>query len=163
MLLMGRQPSWLAAVALVALVGSLLAVSATPVVAAGDREASNEAVYSACVGAANEDAGFTDMDGHSFEAAANCLAHYDITKGTSEGVFSPGASVTRLQMALFLARAAGPAGIQLLDPAEDQGFGDIDGYSTDIQNAINRIAEAKIMSGTSDDALLSGRRSVRVV
>ena len=55
-------------------------------------------------------------------------------------------------MALFLARAAGPAGIELLDPAEDQGFGDIDGYTSEIQDAINQIAELEIMSGTSDDA-----------
>ena len=60
-------------------------------------------------------------------------------------------SITRLQMALFLARAAGPAGIELLDPAEDQGFGDIDGYTSEIQDAINQIAELEIMSGTSDD------------
>ena len=149
--LIARQRSRLAVLAVLALVGSLLAVSAVPAVAAGDKKASFTATYSACVGAAEDDAGLTDMDGHAFEAAANCLAHYDITKGTSEGVFSPNASVTRLQMALFLARAAGPAGIELLDPAEDQGFGDIDGYTSEIQDAINQIAELEIMSGTDDD------------
>ena len=150
--LIARQRSRLAVLAVVALVGSLLAVSAVPAVAAGDKKASNEAIYSACVDAAIGDAGFTDMDGHAFEAEANCLAHYNITKGTSEGVYSPSASVTRLQMALFLARAAGPAGIELLEPAEDQGFTDIDGLSTEIQDAINQIAEVGIIKGTSDTA-----------
>ena len=149
--LIARQRSRLAVLAVLALVGSLLAVSAVPAVAAGDKEPTYPATYSACVGAAEDDAGLTDMDGHAFEAAANCLAHYNITKGTSEGVFSPSASVTRLQMALFLARAAGPAGIELLDPAEDQGFGDIDGYTSEIQDAINQIAELEIMEGTDDD------------
>ena len=133
-----RQRSWLAVMTLMALVGPLLAVSAVPAAAARDKMASNEAIYSACVGAALEDAGFTDMDGHPFEAAANCLAHYEITKGTSEGVYSPSESVTRLQMALFLARAAGPAGVRLLDPAVDQGFTDLDGCTSEIQDAITR-------------------------
>ena len=150
--LIARQRSRLAVLAVLALVGSLLAVSAVPAVAAGDKEPTYPATYKACVGAAEEDAGLTDMDGHAFEAEANCLAHYNITKGTSEGVFSPSASVTRLQMALFLARAAGPAGIELLDPAEDQGFADIDGYTSEIQDAINQIAELEIMEGTDDDA-----------
>lgn len=148
--LIARQRSRLAVLAVLALVGSLLAVSAVPAVAAGDKKASNEAIYSACVGAATSDAGFTDMDGHSFEGAANCLAHYNISKGTSDGVYSPSQSVTRLQMALFLSRAAGPAGIELLDPAVDQGFTDIDGLTSEIQDAINSIAEVGIIEGISD-------------
>ena len=133
--------------AVLALVGSLLAVSAVPAVAAGDKKASFTATYKACVGAATDDAGLTDMDGHAFEAEANCLAHYNITKGTSDGVYSPSATVTRFQMALFLARAAGPAGIELLEPAVDQDLTDIDGYTTEIQDAINQIVEVGIMSG----------------
>lgn len=149
--LIARQRSRLAVLAVLALVGSLLAVSAAPA-AAADKKVTYPATYSACVGAATDDAGLGDMDGHAFENEANCLAHYNITKGTSEGVYSPNESVTRLQMALFLVRAAGPAGIELLEPAVDQGFGDIDGYTTEIQDAINQIAEEGIMSGTSDDA-----------
>ena len=37
-------------------------------------------MYSACIAAATEDAGFTDMDGSFAENAANCLAHYGITQ-----------------------------------------------------------------------------------
>ena len=145
--LIARQRSRLAVLAVLALVGSLLAVSAVPV-AAEDGKADAKAMYSACVGAATEDAGFTDTDGNFDEAAANCLAHYRITEGTSAGVFSPKASVSRLQMALFLARAAGPAGVEL-PAASDQGFTDIGGMISEIQNAINQVAEKGFMEGRS--------------
>ena len=145
--LIARQRSRLAVLAVLALVGSLLAVSAVPAVAAADGKASAKARFSACVADATEDAGFTDMDGNFAEDAANCLAHYGITVGTSEGVFSPSDSITRLQMALFLARAVGPAGIELDDP-EDQGFADISGLTDAIQNAINQVAAAGIMMGS---------------
>ena len=113
--LIARQRSRLAVLAVLALVGSLLAVSAVPAVAADDDTADATADYSACVGAATEDAGFSDM-GNSFAAdAANCLAHYGISSGTGDGsTFSPDKAVTRLQMARFLSRAAGPAGIDTM-------------------------------------------------
>ena len=148
--LIARQRSRLAVLAVLALVGSLLAGSAV-LVAAKDGEADNKAQYSACVGAATDDAGFTDMAGSFAENAANCLAHYEITIGTGDGTtFSPNATITRLQMALFLARAAGPAGIQL-PVASDQGFTDIEGHKAEIQVAINQVAELGIMTGRSDE------------
>ena len=154
--LIARQRSHLAVLAVLALVGSLLAISAVPV-AAEDGKADNKAVFSACVNAAAEDAGFTDMDGDSAEDAANCLAHYGITKGTSEGVFSPRASITRLQLALFLARAASPAGLELLDAVDDQGFTDIDSYTSEIQDAINNLADLEIMGEYDADDMMMGK------
>ncbi len=145
--LKARQRSRLAVLAVLALVGSLLAVSAVPV-AAEDGKMDHEATYSACVGPAAEDAGFTDTDGNTHEAAINCLAHYGITMGTSEGVYSPTAAVTRVQMALFLHRAAAPAGIDL-PAASDQGFTDIGNWSDAAQDAVNLMAELGIMSGRS--------------
>ena len=148
--LIARQRSRLAVLAVLALVGSLLAISAVPAVAAGDKKASNPATYSACVGAAEDDAGFSDTDGLTAEDAINCLAHYDITQGTSEGVYSPRAPITRVQMALFLARAAGPAGIELEDPAEDQDLTDIADLSSEAQDAINQLVELEIMTGSNN-------------
>ncbi len=145
--LKARQRSRLAVLAVLALVGSLLAVSAVPV-AAEDGKVDAKATYSACVGPAAEDAGFTDTGGNTHEAAINCLAHYGITMGTSEGVYSPSAAVTRAQMALFLHRAAAPAGIDL-PAASDQGFTDIGNWSDDVQAAVNLMAELGIMSGRS--------------
>ena len=146
--LIARQRSRLAVLAVLALVGSLLAVSAVPAVAAKDEKATATAMYSACVGAATEDAGFTDTGGNFAEDAINCLSHYGITQGTSEGVFSPNDGITRAQMALFMARAAGVAGIELDDP-EDQGLGDIGNWTDVIQDAVNQVVAAKIMSGSN--------------
>ena len=53
-------------------------------------------------------------------------------------------------MALFMARAAGPAGIVLANPAEDQGFTDIGGLSESARNAVNGLAAAGIMPGVTD-------------
>jgi len=127
------------------MVFSLLALASAPV-GAEPGEADNIAHYSACVGPATESHGFTDMVGSFAEEAANCLAHYGITKGTTETTYSPWAGITRVQMALFMTRAAGPAGISL--PAvRDQGFTDIGNISTEGQAAINQVASLEIMEG----------------
>ena len=144
-----RQRSRWAVPVLVALVGSLLALPAIPA-AGADGEADELATYSACVGPAVESAGFRDLQGYSDETeeAINCLAHYDITHGTSTGDFDPDSEVTRWQMALFLVRAAGPAGILLPKPS-DQGFKDIGGFAVDIQDAIEQLADLDIAKGTT--------------
>jgi hypothetical protein len=45
--------------------------------------------------------------GSTHAAAINALAAADVARGTSDTTFDPGATVTRAQMASFLARAAG--------------------------------------------------------
>lgn len=135
---------WLVPI-LVGLVGSLLLVPGLPV-AGTDGEVDHPAAYSACVGPAAKSAGFDDMVNSFAEDAANCLAHYGITKGTTPGVFSPNVSIPRLQMALFLTRAARPAGI-VLPSAKNQGFTDISGMTPEIQAAINQMAALEIMRG----------------
>ncbi len=147
-----RQRSRLAVLAVLALVGSLLAVSAVPAVAAmKDGKASHPATQSACVGAASMDAGFTDTAMTIAEDAANCLAHYGITTGTSAGNFSPNDAITRAQMAVFMMRAGGPAGVVAPDMMDDMGMGyaDIGGYPMTIQNAIKQVSDLGIMTGTS--------------
>ena len=106
-------------------------------------------MYSACVGAATEDAGFTDMDGNFAEAAANCMFHYGITAGTGGGMYSPNAGLQRWQMAIFLTKAAGPAGIDTM-MVEDQMLGDISDLSEVAQDAINTVASLGIMAPRSD-------------
>ena len=102
--------------------------------------------YSACVAAATEPAGFRDMVGNFAEGAANCLAHYGITYGTESGMFSPRDVIPRWQMALFLQRAARPAGI-VLPRAKDQGFTDLGSFASHIQAGINQMAALGIMPG----------------
>ena len=146
MLLSGvRRRSWLAVAALLGLVGSLLSVGVFP--AGGvEGEADNEAVYSACVGPALESAGLVDMEGSFAEDAVNCMAHFGVTRGRTATTYDPGAPVSRWQMALFLSRAAGPAGVVLpANPADE--FTDVAGLPEEMRTAINQVAALDIMPG----------------
>ena len=98
------------------------------------------------------DQGFTDvsMSTHaSHYGSINCLAYYGITTGRTADTFAPGANVTRSQMALFLARAADKAGIDLGE-AEDQGFTDLNADDTERVDAINLLVGAGIMFGDTE-------------
>ncbi|MDE0369868.1 MAG: S-layer homology domain-containing protein [bacterium] len=129
-----------------ALVASLLAVPAGAVMDKADHTTS----ANACVGPATGDWMFTDVsDMHSFKDAINCIAYYGITKGSGDGsTFSPNDTVSRWEMALFMARAAGPAGMTL-SMAADQGFADIGDAPAEAHDAINQLAAAGIMAGKS--------------
>ena len=142
-----RRRSWLAVAALLGLVGSLLSVGVFP--AGGvEGEADNEAVYSACVGPALESAGLVDVEGSFAENAVNCLAHFGVTVGRTATTYDPGAPVLRWQMALFLSRAAGPAGVVLpANPADE--FTDAAGLPEATRTAINQVAALGIMPGSS--------------
>ena len=142
---------WLVGLLVLGLIASLL--GAAPPGAVGthgdDADVDYEPSYSACVGAATESFGFEDTEGSFAEGAIDCLAHYGITTGRSATMFAPNDSVLRWQMALFLARAAAAAGIVLANPAADQGFTDVGAVSGEARNAINGLAAAGIMPGTS--------------
>ena len=151
-----RRSGW-AVLAAGALVASLLAVGASPVGAATD-SADHEASTSTCVGDATGDQMYTDVsDGHAFADAINCIGYYGVTNGTGDGsTFSPNDDVTRAQMAVFIARAAGAAGVDLGD-AMDAGFGDIGDVWQEAQDAINQLADNDMIpSGDNfrpDDAI----------
>ena len=93
---------------------------------------------------------FSDVSpGHTFRDAINCIAYYGITTGTGDGsTFSPGQDVTRWQMALFVARAAEVAGVDL-DEASDHGFADIGDAPEEAQDAINRLAAKRIIPASA--------------
>ena len=140
--------SWLAVLAVLGLVGGLLAVGSVGPVGAVDGTADNEAQYSACVGPALESRGLTDVEGSFAEDAVNCLAHYGVTTGRTATTYDPGSPVLRWQMALFLARAAGPAGVSL--PANPPGgFTDAAGLPEGTVTAINQMADLGVMPGFS--------------
>jgi hypothetical protein len=123
-----------------ALVASVLVAGVAPAAAVTDR-ADHATRLSACVGDAAADRMFTDVSaGHVFRAAINCVAYYGITRGTGDGsTYSPEQVVTRAQMAVFIARAAEVAGVDL-GSAGDAGFDDIDDAWAEAQAAINRLA-----------------------
>ena len=131
-----------------ALVASLLAVGASPAGAqAYSARANNATKLSACVGDALDDQMFTDVsDGHAFGDAINCISHYGVTNGTGDGsTYSPNQAVTRAEMAVFIARAAEAAGVDLGD-AMDAGFTDIGDVWAEAQDAINRLASKGMIS-----------------
>ncbi|MXZ53574.1 MAG: S-layer homology domain-containing protein, partial [Acidimicrobiaceae bacterium] len=144
-----RRSGW-AVLATGALVASLLAVGASPAGAQDySARADNKALTSACVGDALGDQMFTDVsDMHTFKDAINCIAYYGVTNGTGDGsTYSPNQDVIRAEMAVFIARAAGAAGVDLGD-AMDAGFTDIGDVWAEAQDAINRLAsKGMIASG----------------
>ena len=140
-----------------ALIASALTVGAAPAAALTDR-ADHATRLSACVGEAAADRMFADVSGgHVFRGAINCVAYYGITRGTGDGsTYSPEQDVTRAQMAVFIARAAEVAGVDL-GSVGGAGFDDIDDTWAEAQDAINRLASKGIIaSGGSfrpDDAI----------
>ena len=143
-----KRRSHLALLGVFAMVASVLAVGASPA-AAQDGRPEAAASYSACVGPATADAGFTDVaTGSTFDAAINCIAYYGITRGTTATTFAPNQTISRWQLAVMLQRAAGPAGVDL--PADQaMGFTDISGLPSSWQTAINQMARLGVMAGTT--------------
>ncbi len=105
-------------------------------------------VFSACVGDATRDAGFVDTEGLVAEAAINCIAYYGITRGRSAERFDAGSEVTRSQMALFLYRAAGVAGVDLMGGSGAADFADIAGLDEERRDAIVALARNGILAGS---------------
>ena len=127
--------------------GALLASAlAAPAAAVTDR-ADHAARLSACVGDAVVDQLFTDVSsGHVFRDAINCIAYYGITQGTGDGsAYSPEQDVTRAQMAVFIARAARVAGVDV-DETRDGGFVDLDGTWPEARDAVNGLASSGIIT-----------------
>ncbi len=144
----GRFRRRVAVLSVLSLLASVLVVAAPA--AAADPKADFTATFSACVGAAAKDAGFTDVaDSHANAGDINCIAYYGVTRGTSASAYSPLMFVTREQMALFLTRLASLVGIDVpADPA-DPGFTDTGDLSGESQTAIARLAALGITKGNN--------------
>ena len=158
-----RRSGW-AVLAMGALIASLLAVGSPPAgaeeIETGEdnkAEQSAKPTFSACVGDALDDAGFTDL-GSLDEAVddINCLAYYAITTGRTADTFDPDSNVRRSNMALFLYRAANAAGVDLMGGDGDADFGDIAELGEDRQNAITALARNGILGGRGDMAFDPG-------
>jgi len=100
------------------------------------------AMFLACPTGITPPAGFTDTT----STDVDCIKYYGITKGTTATTYSPFGTVTRWQMALFITRMAGPAGVTL-GSGSGQGFTDILGKSAEIQTAVNQIKQLGITVG----------------
>ncbi len=120
-----RRP--LSVLAVLAMVATLLFAVASTSSAADPIKPNSPATFSACPDNADiPDAGFTDIPTASFfDDAVNCLAYYTVTTGTTPTTYGPADDVTRAQMAVFLYRMAGVAGVVLDSTPPDAGFTDI--------------------------------------
>ncbi len=141
---LSSQRSWIARIAVLAMLASLMAFGAAPAGAAIDTSAS-------CPDSI-PDAGYTDLAGVPAAAvdAINCISDYGISTGTTATTFDPFAEVARWQMALFITRQVTAHGLGSALPAgADQGFTDLGGVPAAAVTAINQIAELGISTGTS--------------
>ena len=102
------------------------------------------------MGGAIADNMFADVsDDHTFQDAINCVAYYGITNGTGDGsTYSPNQDVTRAQMAVFIARAAGVAGVDL--DSGSGGFSDIGDIWQEAQDAIDGLAASGMIAKGGD-------------
>jgi hypothetical protein len=96
------------------------------------------------------DGGFNDLVGLSTDSrdAVDCVAHYEITRGTSSNAFSPHSNVARWQMALFLTRTVTGLGMPL-PSGSDQGLTDIGFFDAATETAINQLRQLGISRGVS--------------
>ena len=122
--------------------------------------------WSACLGPARRATRFTDVADWDADPAIRCATYYRITVGRTPTLFSPTEQVPRWQMALFMYRAAGPAGLDL--PAEvEQGFTDLGGLEEEARRAANTVAQMGIMPGAEDGRFnpqgLVTRRSMALI
>lgn len=130
----------------VTMVGGLLVI-VTAVVALA-QEPSYKPTGDACADAPAAD--FEDVpNSHPNAKDIDCIAHYDITHGTSATMYSPAGSVIREHMALFLTRLAAKVGINMSASPPIPPFSDIGGLSPESQNAIAQLADLRITYGTS--------------
>ena len=99
------------------------------------------------------DAGFRDVDG-PFAPPINCIAWWDVTKGTGPDTYSPGQPVTRGQMASFVAAMIRRSGGTLPEPSTDH-FEDDDGGA--FEAAIDQLAAAGVVQGFSETTYAPAR------
>lgn len=138
----------LSLIAVFAVVASVFVLPAVPA-SATPGTADDLATYSACPAGSAPASNFSDVSASSFaKSAIDCIKMFGVTQGTSATTYSPGDGVTRWQMALFLIRAARPAGITV-PAAADQGFTDIADLPQSTQDAINQLKQLGIAAGTS--------------
>jgi len=90
-------------------------------------------------------AGFADVTSSNVHRLAiDCVASVGVTSGLRDGTFNPSGTVTRAQMATFLANIVDR--VVTLPPAPDAGFPDVIAGSTH-DASINRLAALGIIRG----------------
>jgi hypothetical protein len=106
------------------------------------------AVDDACPDGRVPEDGFTDVaPGTAHEASVDCVVWWGVARGRTPSTYAPGESVTRAQMATFLANLLDRSGDRLPAAGRDW-FSDDDGSVHEA--SINRLAEAGVVRGRAD-------------
>ena len=109
-----------------------------------------EGVERPACGREHDPAGFGDVvEGSTHAAAIDCIFAFGLTRGVEEGVYAPARTITRGEMAAFLARTLDSAGYALpeVDPA-DAPFDDVAGTTHEL--AIAQVAALELSEGYGD-------------
>lgn len=98
-----------------------------------------------CGAVSHPAAGFPDVSSNNVHRqSVDCVASIGVTRGLADGTFNPQGTVTRAQMATFLANIVNR--VVTLEPAPDAGFPDVVAGSTH-DASINRLAALGIVQG----------------
>ena len=103
---------------------------------------------------------YNDVSTSIHRANIACISWYTITVGSTEAAYAPDASVTRAQMASFIARLGIEAGvIESLDASVPDAFDDDNDNVHEA--AINALAAADLVAGTGRNEFSPGSRVSR--
>jgi hypothetical protein len=96
---------------------------------------------------------FLDVDDDNFHREnIECIGGYGISIGYPDGTYRPALSVTRAQMASFIADFVRTSGRSLPSGAPPDEFGDISGINERHRQNINALARAGIVRGRTADS-----------
>lgn len=86
-----------------------------------------------------------------------------IVKGTMDRTFTPGAAITRLELAVMVGRALKAQGHQLNEPADQvlAGFRDLGDVGMWAREDVALAVQAGVVKGVTPDALAPGRTATR--
>lgn len=110
-----------------------------------DAEQPDASIVQACPPERVPEAGFADTRGNAHSAAIDCVLWYEVARGVTAERYAPAQTVTRDQMASFLARAMEQA--TDLPPASAQGFDDVEGNTH--AERIRQLAKIGVVRGTT--------------
>ncbi len=102
------------------------------------------------------DAAFSDVRGTWCSRAVGWAAENGIVKGFNEDVFSPGAGITREQMAAVLYRYAAFKGIDVSAAKDISGFADFESVSAYAKDAMSWAAAEGIINGSGNKLMPAG-------
>lgn len=104
--------------------------------------------------------GFADVPAdYTFAREIACLAGYGFTQGKTATTYGPAERVSRAQMAVFVYNLGRYAGAKF--DTSDAGFTDIGTLPKGYRDAINALANAKVVQGTSGTTYSPGQDVTR--